>query len=113
MNEPTSSLFANGSTRPDRLMAPEPESVIVFFDADGTATNRTHRRRIVAGPERNPRARHVEDLSYGSSVGARFVVPSRAVTSRCKRREGSQPQGNVADLQIDGVDAVNPDAEAV
>jgi hypothetical protein len=114
MNEPPSSLFANASTRAHRLpTAPEPASVIVFFDADGTATIRTHRRRIVAGPERNPRARHVAELSYGSTVGACFDVPFRAVPFTARGRNGSQRHGNVADLRNHGIHVVNPDAEAV
>ena len=54
------------------LTAPERETVIVFSDADDTATVHTHQRRIITKLKNNPAAKLVEDISFDGTAGAVF-----------------------------------------
>jgi hypothetical protein len=70
------------------LTPEERETVIVFSDADGIATITTHQRRILTKLRNNPAAREVEDLSYGTTAGARFELPVSLLSFRTRVRTG-------------------------
>ena len=70
----------------DSLTAPERETVIVFNDEDDFAEITTHQRTWVTRLHKNPAAEKLEDLTYGSTTGARFRVPARLVSVRTKKR---------------------------
>jgi hypothetical protein len=59
--------------------------VILINDADDFAEITTHQRTWVRKLRKNPAAEEIEDLSYGSTTGARFRVPARLVSVRTKR----------------------------
>jgi hypothetical protein len=61
------------------LVAPERETVIVFSDADDTATVHTHQRRIITKLNNNPAAKLVEDISFDGTAGAVFELPVWAI----------------------------------
>jgi hypothetical protein len=66
------------------LTAPERETVILINE-DEFAEITTHQRTWVTKLRKNPAAEEIEDLSYGSTTGARFRVPARLVSVRTKR----------------------------
>jgi hypothetical protein len=70
----------------DSLTAPERETVIVFNDEDDFAEITTHQRTWVTRLRKNPAAVEIEDLSHGSTTGARFSIPAKLVSVRTKRR---------------------------
>jgi hypothetical protein len=70
---------------PHSLTAPERETVIVLNDEDGYAEITTHQRSWVTRLNKNPAAEHLEDLTYGSTAGARFQIPAKLVSVRTKR----------------------------
>jgi hypothetical protein len=73
-------------TMPDSLTPPERETVILINDADDFAEISTHQRTWVTKLRKNPAAEELEDLSYGSTTGARFRLPARLVSVRTKER---------------------------
>lgn len=70
----------------DSLSPPERETVILINDEDEWAEISTHQRTWVTKLRKNPAAEEIEDLSHGSTTGARFRVPARLVSVRTKRR---------------------------
>ena len=77
------------------LTAPERETVIVFSDADDTATVHTHQRRIIT--KLNPAAKLVEDISFDGTAGAVFELPVWAISFLSKKRK--RGSGNVEALR--------------
>jgi hypothetical protein len=71
---------------PDSLTPPERETVILINDADDFAEISTHQRTWVTKLRKNPAAEELEDLSYGSTTGARFRLPAKLVSVRTKER---------------------------
>jgi hypothetical protein len=71
---------------PDSLTPPERETVILINDADDFAEISTHQRTWVTKLRKNPSAEELEDLSYGSTTGARFRLPAKLVSVRTKER---------------------------
>jgi hypothetical protein len=55
-------------------------------DADDFAEISTHQRTWVTKLRKNPAAEELEDLSYGSTTGARFRLPAKLVSVRTKER---------------------------
>ena len=76
---------------PQHLTAFERETVVLMSDGNDIATITTYQKRLVTKLERNPAATKLEDLTYGSTAGARFEMPASLVSFRSKRRVG--PRG--------------------
>jgi hypothetical protein len=74
------------------LTAPERETVILINDEDEFAEITTHQRTWVTKLRKNPAAEEIEDLSYGSTTGARFRVPARLVSVRTKQPAFSEEE---------------------
>jgi hypothetical protein len=70
----------------DSLTPPERETVILINDEDDFAEITTHQRTWVTKLRKNPAAEKIEDLSHGSTTGARFRVPAKLVSVRTKTR---------------------------
>ena len=70
----------------DSLTPPERETVILMNDEDDFAEITTHQRTWVTRLRKNPAAEELEDLSYGSTTGARFRIPAKLVSVRTKQR---------------------------
>jgi len=66
----------------DHLTPFERETVILMSDGDDVATISTHQRTVLTKLERNPSAVKVEDLTHGSSAGAKFEMPARLISFR-------------------------------
>ena len=69
----------------DGLTAPERETAILMNDEDEWAEISTHQRTMITKLRKNPAAEELEDLTYGSSTGARFRLPAKLVSVRTKR----------------------------
>jgi hypothetical protein len=72
------------------LTPDERETVVLLSDGADVATVSTWQRPVTTRLEKNPLARKVEDMRFGSSVGAKFELPAWAVSFRSKRRTGGQ-----------------------
>jgi hypothetical protein len=68
------------------LTPPERETVILINDQDEFAEISTHQRTWVTRLRKNPAAEELEDLTHGSTTGARFRIPARLVSVRTKQR---------------------------
>ena len=75
------------------LSSEERETIIRFSDADDVATIATHQRRIITRLRKNPAAREVADISFGTTAGAVFELPVRLLSFRTKvvARPGGNP----------------------
>jgi hypothetical protein len=83
-----------GTPAPRRSLAPaERETVILMDDYCNVARVSTHQRRVITRLERNPLAVKVESLSYGTTAGAIFELPSWAVSFRAKPRRATSGSG--------------------
>jgi len=69
----------------DHLTPFERETVILMSDGDGVATVTTHQRTVLTKLERNPSAVKIEDLTHGSTAGARFEMPAHLISFRTRR----------------------------
>ena len=78
------------------LTAPERETVILFSDADDTATVHTHQRRVITKLRKNPIATEIEDVSFDGTAGALFELPTWAISFLTKKRKGGP--GNTESL---------------
>jgi hypothetical protein len=70
----------------DSLTPSERETAILINDQDDFAEITTHQRTWVTKLRKNPAAEEIDDLSHGSTTGARFRVPARLVSVRTKQR---------------------------
>jgi hypothetical protein len=77
-------------TNDAQFTAPERETVILINDEDEFAEITTHQRTWVTKLRKNSAAQEIEELSYGSTSGARFRVPAKLVSVRTKRVELSE-----------------------
>ena len=93
------------------LTAPERETVIIFSDADNTATITTHQRRIITKLERNPAARKIDDLTFGSTAGAKFELDASLISFRSVSRKGrTAAPGSFGRTRDDVIEAATPEA---
>ena len=81
------------STRNRSLTAAERETVIIMDDERDIATVSTHQRRLITRLERNPLAVKIGDLTYGTTVGAKFELPAWSVSFRTKHRRATSTSG--------------------
>jgi hypothetical protein len=70
----------------DSLTPAERETVVLINDEDNFAEITTHQRTWVTKLRKNPAAEEIEDLSYGSTTGARFRIPAKLISVRTKTR---------------------------
>lgn len=73
------------------LTAQERETVVLMNDAEGTAEVVTHQSRIYTKLRNNPAAELVEDLSWGTTKGGRFILPCNLVSFRSKSKARVSP----------------------
>jgi hypothetical protein len=64
------------------LTRAERETVIVFSDVDDVATISTHQQRVITALGRNPAAKHIKDISFGTTPGGEYELPAKLVSLR-------------------------------
>jgi hypothetical protein len=68
------------------LTAQERETVIIMNDEENTALVTTYQRPLITKLRKNPSARLVEELMFGSSAGAVFEISAALITFRTGKR---------------------------
>jgi hypothetical protein len=75
---------------PRSLTKDERDTVILFGDYDDIASIVTWQRTVITKLKKNPDAKLVEEMHYGTSAGARFEMSKNLISFRRKRKGGGR-----------------------